>query len=108
MKSDDTIQDGSLLDTPDKRGDGNKFYSISSSDRHYDRHCYHPYRRIDRGYFPYEFKKAKSPNFDGYLKKPEDVEVWLLGMKKLFEFHEYIENMKARIAIFILRGKSNI
>jgi len=26
----------------------------------------------DRGYFLEEFKKVKSPNFDGELNKPED------------------------------------
>jgi len=38
----------------------------------------------------------------------EDAEAWILGMEKFFELHEYINNMKARIAIFSLKGKSNI
>ena len=29
-------------------------------------------------------------------------------MNKLFEFHEYTDNMKARISMFILKGKSDI
>ena len=29
-------------------------------------------------------------------------------MNKFFEFHEYIDNMKARIAIFSLKGKAYI
>ena len=52
-----------------------------------------------------EFKKTKPPTFDGELKKPNDVEAWLLGMKKFFDMHDYIENMKASIAIFSLKGK---
>ena len=99
---DDTVRDGRLLDTPDRRGDGDRYYSSFGFDRHHDRHCYHPYRRSDRGYFPYEFKKEKPPTFDGDLKKPEDAEAWILGMNKFFELHEYTHNMKARVAIFNL------
>ena len=39
-------------------------------------HHYHPYRRSERGYFMYEFKKAKPPTFNGELKKLDDVEAW--------------------------------
>lgn len=57
---------------------------------------------------PEEFKKSKSPTFHGELKKSEDAEAWLLGMKKFFELHDYTENMKVRIAIFSLNRKANI
>ena len=63
---------------------------------------------MDRGYFLDEFKKAKPPTSDGYLKKPEDAKASILGMKKFFELHNYTNNMKDRVAIFSLRGKSNI
>ena len=53
----DTMRDGRLLDTPDRRGDGYKYYSSFSLDIHYDHHRYYSYRRSDRGYFPDEFKK---------------------------------------------------
>lgn len=105
---DETIKDDRLLDTLDKRGYGHKFYSSSGFHRHYDRHCYHPYMRSDRGYFLDEFKKSKPPTFDGDLKKLEDFEAWLLGMNKLFEFHDYTENMKAKIIVFSLKGKTYI
>jgi len=42
------------------------------------------------------------------LKKPEDGEAWLVGMKNLFELHEYKENMKVVIAILNLKGKVDI
>ena len=58
-------------------------------------HCYHPYRRNDRGYLPDEFRKAKPLKFYGELKKPEYAEAWLFGMKKFFEPHDYTEKMKA-------------
>jgi len=65
--------------------------------------------RSERGYFlVYEFKKSKPPTFDGELKKPEDEEAWLLGMKKFFEIHDYTEKKKAKIVIFNLKGKTNI
>jgi len=68
------IRDDKFLDTPDRRGDGHRYYSSSGSNRHYDCHCHHPYRRSDRGHFPYEFKKYKPPTFDGEMKKSRDVE----------------------------------
>jgi len=102
------IRDGKLLDTPDWRSDGHRFYSSSGSDRDYDCHHYHPYRRSDWAYFLDEFKKAKPPTFNGDLKKLEDAEAWLLGMKKFFELHEYIENMKDKISIFSVKVKEDI
>ena len=108
MDIDDTIRDGRLLETPDRRGDGYMYYYSFGSDRHHDRHHYHLYRRSDRGYLPDEFKKAKPPNFDGDLKKLEDSESGILGMNKFFELHEYTENMKAIIIIFTLKGKVDI
>ena len=70
MDKDDTVRDARLLDTSNRIGDGHKFYSSYGSNRHYDLHCYHPYRRSDRGYFLDEFKKEKPPTFDEYFKKP--------------------------------------
>lgn len=70
----DTIRYGRFLDTPDRRGDGRKFYSSSSSNMYHGHHHYHPYKRSDKGYFPFEFKKYKPPTFYGDLKKSEDAE----------------------------------
>jgi hypothetical protein len=57
---------------------------------------------------PEEFKKSKPPTFNGEIKKREEVEVWILGLKKYFRIHDYSENLKARIAIFNLNGKASI
>jgi len=62
----------------------------------------------NKGHFLYEFKKSRSPTFDGYLKKSEDEKDWLLGMKKLFELHEYTKDMKEKIAIFSLKEKEHV
>ena len=101
----DTIRDGKLLENPDRRGDRHRYYSSSGYGKHYDHCCYHPYRRSDIGYLSYEFKKTKPPSFDGEVKKSQDAEAWLLGMKKFFRLHEYLENIKARVATFSLKGK---
>lgn len=68
LDRDDTIRDARLLDTPDRRRDIHRYYSILDSDRHYDLHIYHPYTRNDRGYFPYDFKKENPPTFVGYMR----------------------------------------
>jgi len=96
------------LDTPDRRSDGHRYYSSFGPDRHYGHHCYHPYRRSDRGYFSVEFKKEKPPTFDGEMKKSQDAKAWLLGMRKFFILHDYLENMKAKIDTFNLKGKTYI
>eukprot|EP00253_Pinus_taeda_P008743 PITA_08743 len=64
--------------------------------------------RSERGYFPNEFKIAKPATFDGELKKIEDAEVWLLGMKKFFVLHDYRKNIKFGIVIFSIKGKEDI
>jgi len=84
------------------------YYSSFGSDRHYDHHHYHPYRRSDRGYLLEEFKKEKKPTFDGHLKKPEDAEAWTIGMNKLFELHSYTINMRAKVVKFSLIDKVDI
>lgn len=104
----DTIRYGRLLDTPCRRGDRHRYYSSSSSNKHDDQHYYHPYRRRDRKYFSNEFKKSNPPTLDGEMKKSQDTKAWLSGMRKFFMLHDYLENMKARITTFSLKGKANI
>jgi hypothetical protein len=55
-----------------------------------------------------EFKKAKPPTFDGEIKKEEEVEAWLLGLRKYFRVHNYSKNTKAKISIFNLNGGASI
>jgi hypothetical protein len=65
-------------------------------------------RKHPNGHDPEEFEKSKPPFFDGEIKKGEEVEVWLLGLKKYFRVHDYFENLKARISMFNLNGKASI
>jgi hypothetical protein len=55
-----------------------------------------------------EFKKAKPPSFDGEIKRGEEAEAWLLGLKKYFRVHDFSKNLKARVATFNLNGKASI
>lgn len=55
-----------------------------------------------------EFKKAKSPTFDGEIKKGEEAKAWLFSLKKYFRVHNYSDNTKARIAVFNLNGGASI
>jgi hypothetical protein len=55
-----------------------------------------------------EMNKIKPPTFHGEHKKDEDVETWLLGMRKYFQLHNYSSHAKGRIAIYQLKGKASM
>jgi len=82
LDRDDTVKSGKLLDTPNNRTSMNGFYSSSSSTRHHHHHHRH-HRKSE--YFPKEFKKSKPRTFDGEMKKIEDAEACLLGMRKFLD-----------------------
>jgi len=75
----DTVRGGRSLDTSDRRIGMYGHHSSSSSRRHHhNHHHHHPYMRGE--YFLDEFNKAKTPTFDGEMKKSKYVEAWLLGV----------------------------
>jgi hypothetical protein len=53
-----------------------------------------------------EMNKIKPPTFDGEHKKEEDVDTWLLGMKKYFQLQKYFTHAEGRIAMYQLKGKA--
>jgi hypothetical protein len=55
-----------------------------------------------------EMNKIKPPTFDGEHKKDEDVETWMLGMRKYFQLHNYSSHAEGIIAIYQLKGKASI
>ena len=55
-----------------------------------------------------EFRKARSPTFNGDIKNDQEAEAWLLGTRKYFQVQDYSRNMKARVAIFIFSGRASI
>lgn len=95
------------LESDNRRGDDHRYNSSFDFDKHHDRHHYYPYRSNSKRHLTDEFKKENPPNFDGDVKKSKEAEAWILGMKKFFELHEYTDNMKAKIAIFSLKGNEN-
>lgn len=103
----DTIRGGRSLDTPNRMTGMYGNHSNSSSRRHHHNfHHHHPYRK--RAYLPWQFKKMKTPTFDGEIKKPKYAQAWFLGLKKSFIFHSYSEMMKAKITTFNLKGKADV
>jgi hypothetical protein len=65
-------------------------------------------QKTSKGHKFEEFRKAKPPSFDSEIKKGEEAEAWLIGMKKYFRVHDFSENLKARVATFNLNGKASI
>jgi hypothetical protein len=55
-----------------------------------------------------EFKKIKLSAFDRESKMGEEVEAWVLDIKKYFQIYNYSNNMKVRMAIYNLKGKASI
>jgi hypothetical protein len=53
-----------------------------------------------------ELRKINPPSFDGEREREDDVEVWLLGIGKYFQLHNYLSNLEAKIATSHLHGKT--
>ena len=55
-----------------------------------------------------ELKKIKPPTFYGENKIGEDIESWLLAMRRYFQLYQYSPDLEARIAIYHLKEKDSI
>ena len=55
-----------------------------------------------------EFKKIKLSTFDGESRTREEVEAWILDIKKYFHIYNYFSNMKVQMTIYNLKGKTSI
>ena len=53
-------------------------------------------------------KKIKPPMFNGEIEKGEETEAQLYGVKKYFQIYNYLDELKAKMAIYNLIGKANI
>jgi hypothetical protein len=53
-----------------------------------------------------ELRKLKPPSFGGEREREDDVEAWLLGLKRYFQLHNYSSNLEARISTYHLHGKA--
>ena len=45
---------------------------------------------------------------NGEIEKGEEVEAWLLGMKKYFQIYNYFDELKAKLTIYNLTKKADI
>jgi hypothetical protein len=52
--------------------------------------------------------KINPPTFDGELKKYEDAENWLLGMRKYFQLHNFSSQEEGRISIYQFKETASI
>jgi hypothetical protein len=55
-----------------------------------------------------EMNKIKPPTFYGEHKKEENVETWLLSMRKYLQLQNYSSHVKGRIAMYQLKGKASM
>jgi hypothetical protein len=55
-----------------------------------------------------EMNNIKPSTFDGEKKKDEDVETWILGMRKYFQLHNYSFHVEGRIVFYQLKGKPSM
>jgi hypothetical protein len=55
-----------------------------------------------------EMNKIKPPTFYGEHKKDQDIDTWLLGMRKYFQLQNYSSHAEGRISIYQLKGKASI
>jgi Mn-containing catalase len=51
-----------------------------------------------------EMNKIKPPMFDEEHQKEEDVDTWLLGMRKYFQLQNYSSHAKGIISMYQLKG----
>lgn len=79
LSSEDTIRGGTPLSTLERRISTHGQHAGATTRRHH-----HYRRRREKEQIPEDLKKAKPLTFDGEVKKSEDIEGSLLGMKKLF------------------------
>ena len=64
---------------------------------------YRPYEEISG-----EFKKKKPPMFNGEIEKVEEAKAWMSGMKKYFQIYNYSDELKSKMTIYNLSGKTDI
>jgi hypothetical protein len=103
--------------TPEKKG---RSRSVSRHHRHSPKHSNkrahnssspsptRKHRKSEVDELKGEMNKIKPPTFDGEHKKDEDVETWLLGMRKYFQLQNYSSHAEGRISIYQLKGKASI
>jgi hypothetical protein len=62
----------------------------------------HQRRKKEVDSFQGELRNLKRPSFEGEREREDDVEAWLLGLKRYFHLHNYSSNLEARISTYHL------
>jgi hypothetical protein len=65
----------------------------------------HQRRRHEVDSLQGELRKLKPPSFDGEREREDDVEAWLLELRRYFQLHNYSSNLEAIISTYHLHGK---
>jgi hypothetical protein len=65
-------------------------------------------RRNDRHILQGELRKIKPSHFNGEHIKGEEVDAWLLEMKKYLQLHDYPFIVEKTIATYHLQGKATV
>jgi hypothetical protein len=65
-------------------------------------------RRHEEDILKGELMKVKPLTFNGEHWKGEEVEAWLLEMKKYFQLHDYPSRVEAIISTYHMEGKESI
>jgi hypothetical protein len=81
---------GKAMDDSSRKEAGGSEGSSSSRTSSYSRRRQKK-RNLSKGHKFEEFRKAKPPSFDGEIKKGEEAEAWMLGLKKYFRVHDFSE-----------------
>jgi hypothetical protein len=71
-------------------------------------HVWRKRRGLEEDILQGELGKIKPPTFNGEHRKGEEVEAWLLEMKKYFQLHDYPSRVEATISTYHLQGKETM
>jgi hypothetical protein len=71
-------------------------------------HVWRKRRRPETKILQGDLRTIKPPNFNGEHKKGEEVDAWLLEIKKYFQLHDYPSWVESRISTYHLKGKETM
>jgi hypothetical protein len=69
-------------------------------------HVRHQRRKQEVDSLQGELRKLKPPSFGGEREMEDDVEAWLLGLRRYFHLHKYSSNLESNISTYHLHGKT--
>jgi ribosome-binding ATPase YchF (GTP1/OBG family) len=55
-----------------------------------------------------EMNMIKFPTFFAKNQKDEEVETWLIGMRRYFQLHNYSSHVEGRITVYQMKGNASL